>query len=50
VCLEPHLRRLGGDYMALVRRYGRTCPKISRKPRNLRQKRHSRVPQRGMRI
>jgi hypothetical protein len=38
------LRQTGGSSMALIRRPARDCPKISPKPENLRQKRHSRHP------
>jgi hypothetical protein len=38
---EPYLRQRDGASVALIRRLGRICRKISRKPHNLRQKRHS---------
>jgi hypothetical protein len=38
---DPYLRRRGGDTVASIRRHQRICPKISRKPQYLRQKRHS---------
>jgi hypothetical protein len=42
--LHPYLRRRDGFGVALIRRPGPTCPKMSRKPQNLRQKRHNSPP------
>jgi hypothetical protein len=41
---DPYLWRLNGFGVALIRRRRHLCPKMSRKPDNLRQKRHSKRP------
>jgi hypothetical protein len=38
---DPYLRRRGGGTVAAIRRRQCLCPKMSRKPQYLRQKRHS---------
>src|ERR1700676_4405084 len=38
---DPYLWRLNGSRVALIRRRRHLCPKMSRKPDQLRQKRHS---------
>jgi hypothetical protein len=38
---DPYLWRLDGSSVALIRRLRHLCPKMSRKPERLRQKRHS---------
>jgi hypothetical protein len=38
---RPHLWRRGGGSVAAIRQQRYPCPKINRKPQNLRQKSHS---------
>jgi hypothetical protein len=39
---DPHLRRRDGSEVALIRRPGAACPKMSQKSKNMRQKGHRR--------